>query len=75
MSEFNENTVKNTTNEKSVVKMLNELEDGESLVLVRPKTDGYYILIGDRYTSISWKVTQSQLNKLAVLTNEYKTKT
>lgn len=53
-----------------IEKKIEELKAGESLILVEPKGDNYFVGIGDKLGFHSWVITQKELNKLADLTDK-----
>jgi len=59
--------------EKTIGKLLENLKEGESLVVVKPdsKGVGYFMMIGDNYTDHCWAITQQELDKVHELTGNY----
>jgi hypothetical protein len=53
-----------------IEKKIENLKTGQSLILVEPKGDGYFVGIGDKIGFQSWVITQKELNKLADLTDK-----
>lgn len=53
-----------------IEKKIENLKSGESLILVEPKGDNYFVGIGDKIAFHSWVITQKELNKLADLTDK-----
>jgi len=53
-----------------IEKKIEELKTGESLIIVEPKGDNYFVGIGDKLGFHSWVITQKELNKLADLTDK-----
>ena len=53
-----------------IEKKIENLKTGESLILVEPKGNGYFVGIGDKLGFHSWVITQKVLNKLADLTDK-----
>ena len=52
---------------------LDNLKDGESLVVVTPINGGYFLGIGTKTVSNNWAITQAELDQLADLTAKYRT--
>ena len=64
--------------DNTIKKLLDDLEEGESLVALWPAVDkesgigkGYFIVIGDNWTEHGWAITQAELDKLHELTWKY----
>jgi galactose-1-phosphate uridylyltransferase len=58
--------------DKEIEKKLEELKKGESLVIVEPKGNGYFVGIGEKSVFNFWAISQKELNKLADLTDKYR---
>ncbi len=58
--------------DKEIEKKLEELKKGESLVIVEPKGNGYFVGIGEKNVFNYWAISQKELNKLAELTDKYR---